>query len=129
MPKKILLVDDDEDFRSLLALSLRQYEFDVITAANGEEALHLISRNVPDLMIVDLTMPVMTGWHFNIRVREDARYMSTPIIFLSGLLGNETAPEESDPNTFYVPKPFDILQLVQTIKRLLAPPGTAEFNG
>jgi len=122
MPQKILVVDDDEDLVYIVKLALEASGFEVITAADGEQALRLIKTNVPDLMIVDLTMPVMNGWHFSLKVRTDARYKTTPIIILSGLLEREAQPEEYETCTTYMPKPFDIFKLIEKIKELLKKP-------
>ena len=119
MPHKILLVDDDEDMVYILKSVLVSKGYEVFTAVNGEEALKLIKTKVPDLMIVDLTMPVMDGWHFSLKVRSDSRYKTTPIIILSGLLEREAAPEDYEICTFYLPKPFDIFKLIEKIKELL----------
>jgi DNA-binding response OmpR family regulator len=122
MPHKILVVDDDKDIVYILRSALQTEGYEVITASDGEQALKLVSTNVPDLMISDLTMPVMNGWTFSMKVRADARYKKTPIIILSGLLERESVPEEFEPATFYMPKPFDIFKLMDKIKALLKQP-------
>ena len=93
MPKKILVVDDDTDIVYILKSTLEKNGYEVITA-RWQQALKLIKTNVPDLMIVDLTMPVMNGWRFNMKVREDERYKTTPIIILSGLLEREISSDK-----------------------------------
>ena len=62
MPKKVLVVDDDADMVYILKSTLEKNGYEVITASDGAQALRLIKTNVPNLMIVDLTMPVMNGW-------------------------------------------------------------------
>jgi two-component system, OmpR family, alkaline phosphatase synthesis response regulator PhoP len=125
MPQKILVVDDDKDIVYILKSTLQKNGYDVLTAADGVQALALIKTDVPDLMITDLTMPNMNGWYFSMKVRADARYKNTPIIILSGLLEREARPEESEAATFYIPKPFDIFELVKKIKELLMNPRTS----
>jgi two-component system alkaline phosphatase synthesis response regulator PhoP len=122
MPQKILIVDDDKDLVFLTKVGLQKEGYEVITASDGEQALQLIKTNVPDLMIVDLTMPVMNGWHFSLKVRADVRYKTTPILILSGLIDRESAGEAHEGPTFYVPKPFDIFKLIEKIKELLKSP-------
>ena len=119
MSHKILIVDDDEDMVHILKSVLISQGYEIYNAPNGEEALKLVKSIVPDLMIVDLTMPVMNGWNFSLKVRADSRYKKTPIIILSGLIEREAAPEEYEICTFYVPKPFDIFKLTDKIKELI----------
>ena len=119
MPKRILVVDDDPDMVYILKATLEKQGYEVVTAEDGEQALRTIKTNAPDLMIVDLTMPNMNGWRFSLKVREDERYKTTPIIVLSGLLTDETPPEEFESGSVYVPKPFDIFKLMDKVKELL----------
>jgi len=119
MSKKILVVDDDVDMVHILKSTLQKQGYEVITASDGDQALRLIKTNVPDLMIVDLTMPVMNGWSFNMKARADARYKTTPIIILSGLLESEASSEKTEDGLTYVPKPFDIFKLMDKVKELL----------
>ena len=119
MSQRILMVDDDKDLVYLVKVALEADGFEVITASDGEQALQLVKTNVPDLMIVDLTMPIMNGWHFSLKVRADTRYKTTPIIILSGLVDREAAGEEYEGCTFYLPKPFDIFKMIEKIKELL----------
>src|ERR1035441_4798212 len=106
MLQKILVVDDDESIRLFLDESLKKNGYKVITAANGEETLRLINTDSPALMIVDLSMPVINGWYFTMKVRMDPRYMNKPIIILSGLLEREGKPDTFEAGTFHMPKPF-----------------------
>ncbi len=120
MPKKILVVDDDQDIVFMLKSVLEKDGFEVTTASDGNQALNLIKTLVPDLMIVDLTMPVMSGWRFTSKVRQNERYTKTPIIVLSGLIEHEKEPQQFETADAYIPKPFDIFKLVEKVKELLA---------
>lgn len=121
-PKKILVVDDDTDMVYILKSTLEKNGYAVITALDGGQALNLIKNDVPDLMIVDLTMPIMNGWSFNMKVHEDKRYKDTPIIILSGLLEREVSSDKMEDGITYIPKPFDIFKLMDKVKELLTPP-------
>ena len=117
---KILVVDDDQDIVFMIKATLEKNGYTVITASDGFQALKLIKDLVPDLMIVDLTMPVMDGWRFTMKVRQDRRFKFTPIIVLSGLLvEHEEAPEQFETATAYMTKPFDIFKLMDKVKELL----------
>ncbi len=120
-PKKILVADDDTDIVYIIKSTLEKNGYEVITASDGSQALKLIKTNVPDLMIVDLTMPVMNGWAFNMKVREDKRYKTTPIIILSGLLEREISSDKMEDGLTYIPKPFEIFKLMDKVKELCPP--------
>ncbi len=120
MPQIVLVVDDDSSVAHTLKSILLKNGFEVITATNGDEAIKLIKTSKPDLIITDLAMPVMDGWYFKMKVREDKRLKTTPIIIISGLLVSEAEQLEHEAGTFYVPKPFNAAMLIEKIKELLS---------
>ncbi len=122
MLKKILVVDDDHDMVYMIKAMLEKNGYEVITAADGHQALKLVKTNIPDLMIIDLTMPMMNGWQFSMKVRQDERYKNTPIIVLSGLLVKDASPEQFESSNAYMVKPFDIFKLLDKVKELLKEP-------
>lgn len=122
MAQTILLVDDDQDIVYIISEFLKKHGYHVQAACDGEKAFELLKGLTPDLIIADLTMPNMSGWHFTQKVREDKRLAKTPIIVLSGLL------EDSEPETFeaaniYMGKPFDVFNLLKKVQTLLPKPG------
>jgi len=118
---KILVVDDDMDIIYMVRSMLEKNGYEVMVAFDGFEALKLLKTNVPDLMIVDLTMPEIDGWRLSMKVRQDERCKNIPIIVLSGLLTDEESkPEPNEPYNLLMAKPFDILKLVDKVKELLA---------
>ena len=122
MRARILVVDDDQDIVHILKTTLEKNSYEVMTAPNGAEALRTIKTYAPDLMIVDLTMPVMSGWNFSMKARQDDRYKNTPIIMLSGLVEHERPAEKFESGTVYIGKPFDIFKLMDKVKELLKNP-------
>lgn len=122
MAQTILVVDDDQDMVYIITEFLKKHGYTVQAASDGERALELIKDSAPDLIIADLTMPKMSGWHFTQKVREDKMHAKTPIIVLSGLL------EDSEPETFeaanvYMGKPFDVFKLLEKVRTLLKKSG------
>lgn len=117
MPQKILVVDDDQDMVFIITEFLKKNGYEVFSASDGEQALELIKNNPPELIIADLTMPKMGGWHFTQKVRE--KYATVPIIVLSGLLENDTEPETFEAANAYMGKPFDIFKLFEKVQSLL----------
>jgi CheY-like chemotaxis protein len=80
----ILLVEDDPDARDEMACILRREGYDVVAAADGQEALEEVRRETPALILLDLMMPVMDGFEFRVRQMQDPALAEIPIIVLSG---------------------------------------------
>ena len=85
---RVLLVEDHADTRQMYAEFLG-IEFDVLAAADGEDALRIMRAEAPDLIVTDLSLPGMDGFELIARVRSDASAQSIPIICLSGYGGHE----------------------------------------
>lgn len=83
--KRILLVDDDTDFQNLLCRMLQAYDPDLIilTANNGQQALAVMADAQPDLVLLDLMMPVLDGWQVLAQKEEDATLRTIPVVVLS----------------------------------------------
>jgi len=103
----ILVVDDDPDLREFLRLMLTSMGFEVISAANGQEALDVLEGHHPDLILLDMKMPVMNGWETLQRLKADASLRETPVIMISGLGDTDAVVRclELGANDF-VQKPF-----------------------
>ena len=80
MAKHILIVDDSKTVRNLVAFIMKKEGFKVSTAEDGLDGLEKLERFAPDLIILDLLMPVMDGMAFLNRIRNDARYRQTPVV-------------------------------------------------
>jgi two-component system CheB/CheR fusion protein len=85
---RVLLVEDHADTRQMYAEFLG-IEFDVVTAADGEDALRIMRRRAPDVLVTDLSLPGMDGFELIAQVRRDADLKWIPIICLSGYGGYE----------------------------------------
>ena len=115
----ILVVEDEHTLRRLLEYRLSK-QYDVRTAANGEEALERVAERIPDLIISDIMMPRMDGFALQNSLQEHQRTRAIPFIFLtakadeqSRLKGKRTGVDD------YITKPFDIEQLLSRIETLL----------
>jgi CheY-like chemotaxis protein len=84
-PTHILVVDDDFDLREAVADILRDEGFDVVEASNGAEALEQVARRKPDVMVLDLMMPVVDGWQVLRTIRESPEFSALPVVVLSAL--------------------------------------------
>lgn len=117
MAKKILVVDDKKELRALLKEYLEQEGFTIVQAENGQQALFVARQEKPDLIILDLMMPEMSGFEF---MRAYSREADTPIIILTAkldendkVLGLELGADD------YVTKPFSLRELTARIHAVL----------
>jgi DNA-binding response OmpR family regulator len=118
---KILIAEDERDIRDLVAFTLRFAGYEVVTAANGEEAVQQASKENPDLILMDVRMPRMTGYEACRILKADPEMKDMPIVFLSAKgqeseiqTGLEAGAEE------YLLKPFAPDQLTDRVKSILA---------
>jgi DNA-binding response OmpR family regulator len=81
--KKIVVVEDDEDFVALVRMILSNGEMDIISASGGARGLEAIRLHQPDLVILDLMLPDMHGWEVYMRLRSEAETQNTPVIILT----------------------------------------------
>ncbi len=111
--KRVLVVDDDASIRELLATALEDDGYEVVPATNGEDALSVVERWRPDVIVLDLMMPVMDGWTFAKRLRERHEI---PIVVLSA--ANDLARHAKTIGAADVlAKPLDLDQLLPKVAR------------
>jgi CheY-like chemotaxis protein len=115
-----LVVEDDESIRRVITDVLEERGLQVLGAANGSEALNRLSSVRPDVVVLDLLMPVMHGWDFMENYEEQTGGEPIPIVVVSV---NPALPRSF--NRFgvrcVVPKPFDVEDLLESIERALEP--------
>ena len=113
--KRILVVEDNEDNRRILLYRLKKIgEFEIIEAANGEEAVAAVQAGAPDLIFMDLKMPVMDGWEATRRIRALPEGTTIPIIALTAqaMAGDEQKALANGCND-YLAKPVVDPELVR----------------
>jgi DNA-binding response OmpR family regulator len=114
---KILIVDDDIELRELIGFALRQAGYLVVTAADGAEALTMFDREQPDLLILDVNLPQISGLEVCRRVRETA---TTPIMMLTVRSSEEDQVQGLDMGADdYLTKPFSPRTLLARVRALL----------
>jgi len=123
---RILVVDDDKKIVRLVRSYLEQNGYHVLTAHDGETALHTIRREKPDLVVLDLMLPDRDGWEITRIVRSDQALVSLPIIMLTArvedvdkIVGLEMGADD------YITKPFNPREVVARVKALLRRAGGA----
>jgi CheY-like chemotaxis protein len=116
MSRPILVVDDDLDILEAMRFLLEGAGFVVLTATDGEIALHLLRHGAaPCLILLDLMMPIMNGWRFLTEVRHDPLLAAIPIVVLSGCVfrGEEVM---SLGVAGYLKKPVDVATLISMVR-------------
>lgn len=117
----ILVVDDIEDNRIVLKALLSHNSYAVLEAVNGQDGLNQIMRHRPDLILMDLSMPVMDGWEAVRRIREEEDVSETPVIALSAHDSDGRDWRRAGFSAFLT-KPCSSRQLIETIRDFLPPP-------
>lgn len=117
---KILIAEDEPDIRDLIAFTLRYAGHEVIAVANGFEALQSTSQEMPDLVILDVRMPQMTGYEACRRIKADPATKGIPVIFLSAKGQESEIREGFEAGAYeYLLKPFGPDELAKRIRELL----------
>jgi CheY-like chemotaxis protein len=111
----ILVADDDPGIRRLLERALHREGYSVQTARDGAEALRKIQKDAPDLLLLDLSMPVVSGWDVYSRLRHDGS-TDVPIVVLTAE-ENLAGAKRALPDAEVLAKPFDINELFEAIER------------
>ncbi|NOX32178.1 MAG: response regulator [Deltaproteobacteria bacterium] len=114
--KRILVADDEEIIRILLAMALKIYDYEVEIVENGLEAINNIYKKSYDLIITDYRMPKMDGLELTKKIRLE--YPSTPILMISG--NGPMHDFLKSGATFYLEKPFSILKVQNIVKIMLS---------
>jgi CheY-like chemotaxis protein len=116
----ILVVDDEEEIRSVMRLTLTLAGYDVREAGDGERALESLQRHRPDLILLDVLMPGMDGFEVCRRVRANTETAQMPVLILSAKTDARSREEGLDAGaTKYLTKPISPPQLLQHIAEVL----------
>jgi two-component system alkaline phosphatase synthesis response regulator PhoP len=118
--KKILIAEDERDIRDLIAFTLRFAGYEVLTANNGEEAVQMTKKELPDLVLTDVRMPKMTGYDACRLIKADPTTQHIPVVFLSAK-GQEAEVQSGldAGGDEYLLKPFAPDQLTRKVAEIL----------
>ena len=121
---KILLVEDNEMNRDMLSRRLLRRGFEVLLAENGQSGVELTVSEKPDLILMDMSLPIMDGWEATRRIKADPATCGIPIIALSAhAMASDREMALAAGCDDYDSKPVDLPRLVQKIEQLLAANG------
>lgn len=120
MSKTILVVEDQEDNRQILRDLLANVGYEMLEAENGEEALAALARRRPDLILMDIQLPVMDGYETTRRIKADPALKDIPVIVVTSyaLSGDESKAREAGCDA-YVTKPYSPRALLAKINEFL----------
>src|SRR5262249_21753729 len=119
--KRVLLVDDDADSLEVLQAILEHYGYEVVTAARGQEALDRLQQDTPDLVLLDVLLPDLSGFEICRKIRQREQTMKIPVICLSGKLDSLDAQLEARlaGSDVFLGKPVQPDRLIDLVGRCL----------
>src|SRR3990172_6133890 len=121
---RIFVVDDDMVVRELSRFILRRGGHEVVTLADGQEALDALEQSMPDLLVTDLMMPRVDGVELVRRIRADRRWSTLPIVILTARGGpDDWRRAQAAGADHFLTKPFSSAQLLDAIRKLMPPAG------
>jgi two-component system, OmpR family, alkaline phosphatase synthesis response regulator PhoP len=121
VPRRVLLIDDDDALRMLYRFNLEASGLTVLEAADGETALRLLSEDLPDVILLDVMMPGIDGWEVARRLADDARTCCLPVIFISARADDAALAQGRELGAVgYLTKPFNPVTLSEQIEDFVA---------
>ncbi|HXX07003.1 MAG TPA: response regulator [Pseudolabrys sp.] len=120
MSRRILVVEDQEDNRQILRDLLGHAGYELTEAGDGEEALSAVAKERPDLILMDIQLPIMDGYEVTRRLKKDPAYKDIPIIVVTSyaLSGDEGKARDAGCDD-YITKPFSPRKLLATVQKFL----------
>ncbi|HEX7173899.1 MAG TPA: response regulator [Pyrinomonadaceae bacterium] len=116
----VMVVDDSDDIREIICVRLRRMGYRVVEAANGEEAVKLTTRTHPDLILMDLSMPVMDGYEATRRIKAMPGCGGIPVVAVSAFCDSRSRHEALEAGCVeYVSKPVDFGKIDGLVSRHL----------
>ncbi len=120
--KKVLVVDDEEDFAKALKIRLKANGYDVILAHDSIQAIMAANQEKPDLIILDILIPGEDGFSISERLKQVKETRSIPILFLTGVPGGQRRAYQSGASG-YMMKPYEPEALLETVSKVLESKG------
>lgn len=118
--KTILIVDDDEVILTIAELGLKRADFNVVKCSSGMACLESLMYYTPDMILLDVEMPIMSGIQTLGVIRSNEEFKDIPVMFLTGSTDTETVVSAKNLGAVgYVVKPFIPLELVDKVKKIL----------
>lgn len=121
MNKKILIVEDEKDLRFFISTALKEAGFEILEAFDAEEALEILKKETPDLILLDILLPRMNGFEFLTTIKKDSKLEKIPVIILSNLGQKEEIEEglRRGAVDYLIKANFTLDKIVEKIKNFL----------
>jgi DNA-binding response OmpR family regulator len=121
MSKKIMVVDDEPDILTTVGQMLEMSGFEVIRAINGKECIQKLTDCIsnPDLILLDIMMPKISGWDVAAKIKENPKWNSIPIVFLTAKGDTMSIGMGGMASEDYIVKPFDVKDLIVRIRKIV----------
>ena len=121
MSKKIMVVDDEPDILFTVGQMLEVSGYEVIKAKDGKECLEKLDElpNNPDLILLDIMMPDVSGWDVAAKIKENPKWSSIPIVFLTAKGDTMSIGMGGMASEDYIVKPFDVKDLIVRVNKVL----------
>ncbi len=111
----VLVIEDDEDLRELLTLQLHRRGHLVLAAADGNAARELLRKCQPDVVVLDLNLPAVSGLELSREIHAEPRLRNTPVIAISAAVPFQAGPSPDLPVDAVLPKPFPMAELLTRV--------------
>lgn len=118
--RTVLAVEDEPDMLEIIRVNLEQAGYNVVPAADGVQAYNALEGSKPDLVVLDLSMPNMSGFRFARLVRRDARWEKLPLIVVTAFAFEEVEDLANEKIDGFITKPFDPADLVSKVEYVLS---------
>jgi DNA-binding response OmpR family regulator len=121
MSKKIMVVDDEPDILTTVGQMLEMNGYEVIRVADGKECIKKLTESTtnPDLIVLDIMMPEVSGWDVAAKIKENPKWNNIPIVFLTAKGDAMSIGMGGMASEDYIVKPFDVKDLIIRIKKIL----------
>lgn len=119
MKKTVLVVEDDIDTSMIYSHALTEHGYEVLSARHGVEGVYLAQRHQPQLILMDIRMPVMNGWHALERLKNDSETRQIPVWVMSAHFDEDHSPQA--PYARLLNKPIAPSDLVSQVQDFLGP--------
>lgn len=121
--RKVICIEDESEMIDLVSLILRRQRVQVIGALGGRQGLEKIESEEPDLVILDLKMPVMNGWEVYRRMQASSKMRNIPVVVVTAMTKGYDEPSSWQDKRVddYIVKPFKPLRLIESVNKVLDP--------
>jgi len=116
---RILVIDDEPNLRKVIHANLSASGYDVNMVENGEEGIKLAKSLKPDLVLLDIKMPGISGWDLLSTIRTDPGLKNVPVIIMTAFMRENEEAKAREMRASFIEKPFGVSELLEQVKKAL----------